>query len=303
MAVLGWMILQFGGSLATPFAPSQIHIRLIADNTDGLSEGSAVLYRGVAIGRVDRAYLHDQNQVYVELSVDQNPPLPGNLKVIVRPNGLIGGGSSVVLSTLGDKPEGELKDKSVLNAEYAPLDLLPPAFGDAATELTATVRQFRESNVISDADTTIKRISALSDTLDKIVGDVGSRGDLKATMENIHQISEDVKRFSKRLDALGDTANSTLTQAHATIAKADSAVDSLSHQVGDRLAQMATLFEQLNSIMEKVNKGQGTAGQLVNDPRLYQGLVDTVGQIDAAVQDLKRLVEQWEQEGVGLHLK
>jgi hypothetical protein len=31
--------------------------------------------------------------------------------------------------------------------------------------------------------------------------------------------------------------------------------------------------------------------------------VDTIQEVDATVQDLKRLVEQWEQEGVSLHLK
>jgi len=303
LAVLGWMILQFGGSLAAPFAPSQIHVRLIADRTDGLSDGSAVLYRGVAVGRVDGAYLHDENQVYVEMSINKIPSLPGNLKAIIHPNGLIGGGSSVVLEAEGNKPEGELKDKSELAAEYSGLDLLPPQFAELATELTQAVTQFRQSNVINDADATIKRISVLSDSLQKIAGDTGTQGDLKAAIENLRHITEDVKRFSKTLDQLGDNANSTITQAHATIAKAGSAVDTLSHQIGDRLQQASTLIDQLNAIADKVNKGQGTAGQLVNDPRLYQSLVDTIQEVDATVQDLKRLVEQWEQEGVSLHLK
>jgi ABC-type transporter Mla subunit MlaD len=80
-------------------------------------------------------------------------------------------------------------------------------------------------------------------------------------------------------------------------------MDTLSHQVGDRLQQTATLIDQLNSITEKVNKGQGAAGALLNDPKLYASLVDTAQQMDATVKDLKRLVEQWEQEGVQLHLK
>lgn len=303
LAVLGWMILQFGGSLAAPFAPTQIHLRLIADRSDGISDGSAVLYRGVAVGRVDGAYLHDQNQVYVDLSVDKNPPLPANLRAIIRPNGLIGGGSSVVLETGIDKPEGELKDNSQLSAVYSGLDLLPPQFSELATELTGAAKQFRQSNVINDADATIKRFSVLSDSLQKIVGDIGTQGDLKSTIENLRQITEDVKRFSKTLDQLSNNANGTITQAHATIAKADSVVDSLSHQVGDRLDQVATLFAKLDAIADKINKGQGTAGELVNDPALYQGLVDTIQEIHATVQDLKRLVEQWEQEGVSLHLK
>ena len=59
----------------------------------------------------------------------------------------------------------------------------------------------------------------------------------------------------------------------------------------------------MQSILGKVDKGQGTAGQLVNDPRLYQSLVDTSRELNATVADLKRLIEQWEEEGVDLHLK
>jgi phospholipid/cholesterol/gamma-HCH transport system substrate-binding protein len=303
MAVLGWMILQFGGSLAAPFAPSQIHVRIIAEKADGLSEGSPVIYRGVTAGRVEKVYLHDENQVYVETSIDLNPPLPANLKAVIRPNGIIGGGSSVVLELAGDKPAGTLKDKTELVGDYSGLDLLPPQFAELASELTRAAKQFRESNVILDADATVKRIGVLSESMQQIVGDNGTQADLKTTIENIRQTSEDVKRFSKRLDQLGDSADSTIQQAHQTLAKADSTMDALSHQVGDRLEQTATLIDQLNSITEKVNKGQGTAGALVNDPKLYQSLVDTTQEMNATVKDLKRLVEQWEQEGVSLHLK
>jgi phospholipid/cholesterol/gamma-HCH transport system substrate-binding protein len=302
-AVLGWMILQFGGTLATPFAPSQIHVLLIADHADGLSEGSAVIFRGVTTGRVDRVYLHDQNLVYVDASVDQNPPLPANLKAIIRPNGLIGGGSSVVLEVAGDKPEGELKDKAQLPTEYSGLDLLPPQFAQLATDLSQAAKQFRESNVIIDADTMVKRIGVLSDSLQKITGDAGTQEDLKASIANIRQTSEEFKKFSLSLDQLSTNANSTIAQAHITISKADTTMDTLSRQVGDRLQQTATLIEQLNAITDKVNKGQGTAGALVNDPRLYMSLVETTQEMDATVKDLKRLVEQWEQEGVSLHLK
>jgi len=42
---------------------------------------------------------------------------------------------------------------------------------------------------------------------------------------------------------------------------------------------------------------------LVNDPRLYESLADTTRQLNATVSDLRRLLEQWEQEGVTMKLK
>ena len=49
--------------------------------------------------------------------------------------------------------------------------------------------------------------------------------------------------------------------------------------------------------------GTSSIGLLVNDPKLYESLVDTSRELNATITDLKRLVEQWEQEGVALKLR
>jgi len=40
----------------------------------------------------------------------------------------------------------------------------------------------------------------------------------------------------------------------------------------------------------------------VNDPKLYEAMVDTIQELNGTVKDLKRLVQQWEQEGVSLKM-
>ena len=52
MVMLGWMILRFGGSLGAPFAGKTMPVRFVTERADGLSEGSAILFRGVTVGRV-----------------------------------------------------------------------------------------------------------------------------------------------------------------------------------------------------------------------------------------------------------
>ena len=37
---------------------------------------------------------------------------------------------------------------------------------------------------------------------------------------------------------------------------------------------------------------------LLNDPALYENLLDVSKEMKLTISDLKRLVEQWEQEGV-----
>jgi ABC-type transporter Mla subunit MlaD len=100
----------------------------------------------------------------------------------------------------------------------------------------------------------------------------------------------------------GETSEA-IAQARGTISKTESEILSLSRQMSGRLEQVATLLEQINAITSRVDKGQGTAGALINDPRLYESLVDTTRELNATIKDLKRLFQQWEQEGVQLKLR
>jgi len=112
-----------------------------------------------------------------------------------------------------------------------------------------------------------------------------------------------LEKFTDNLNQLSGETKDALTQARGTIAKTEGHIDSIAAQFNDRMAQASTLLERFQSIAAKVDKGQGTAGQLVNDPRLYESLTATTQELAVTIKDLRRLVEQWEQEGVSLKLK
>src|SRR5207249_1400284 len=94
----------------------------------------------------------------------------------------------------------------------------------------------------------------------------------------------------------------TMSDVRTTVKNVGGNVESISKQVGDRLEQISKTIDHFQSIAAKIDTGQGTAGQLVNDPKLYQSLVDSSRELNATIVDLKRLVEQWEQEGLSFKL-
>jgi phospholipid/cholesterol/gamma-HCH transport system substrate-binding protein len=87
-----------------------------------------------------------------------------------------------------------------------------------------------------------------------------------------------------------------------TVKTANSNIESIGKQLTARLEQISRTLDHFQSIAGKIDTGQGTAGQLVNDPKLYQALVDSAMQLNQTIADLSRLVEQWEQEGMSLKL-
>jgi phospholipid/cholesterol/gamma-HCH transport system substrate-binding protein len=307
---LGWMVLKFGDQPAKLFAKPTMPIVFIAQRADGVAEGSPVLYQGVNVGRVVGVRRSDKGRdVTIEAQVDVAPPLPANVEGAIVAQSLLGAGAGISLELIDPEPKGELGPNASLKARYVGLVLLPPEFAGLATELRATTLQFRESRIIDNLNQQVTKVGQLADSVRNVVDDKAMQEDLKASLANMRTATEsankvgaNLEKFTGELNKLSDQASGTITQAQKTLESADAQVNDLSKQVGQRLTQIAKLLDTFQSISQKIDNGRGTAGQLVNDPKLYESLVQTSRELNATIADLKRLVEQWEQEGISFKL-
>jgi phospholipid/cholesterol/gamma-HCH transport system substrate-binding protein len=311
LAVLIWMLVKFGGDVLKPFAPPSIQITLSTTRADGVAVGSQVYYRGVAVGKViDVKRAADNQGVAIVAEVESEPPLPGNVEAQIRQTNLLGGNTGINLELIaGEAPTGELTSGQPLKTTFVGLDVLPREFASLAEELRLTSKQFRESGVVNDLDEQINKVGKTLDSVQTLLDDPRMREDLKATIANFRTASEkattvatNAEKFTADLPKLSEQASGTMTRASDTIDKSSKRIDELSKSVGDRLSQVATTLDTIQSIMVKVDKGDGTVGKLINDPKLYKNLLETTEQLNASSADLKRLLEQWEQEGVSLRL-
>jgi len=308
--IFGWMILEFSTKTAGLFGPAQIPLHFVASQASGLSAGSEVQYLGVDVGRVTALARNSDNMsVTIDAMVDVKPPLPANIRAeIVSPSAL-GGAAIISLNVDGEIAHGEITPNETIKANYIGLNLFPASLSQTADEIgamseeiRATMKELRESGSIMDLDKTIKnvniqvaRVGDVFGSLQNVLGNPQTREDLKVAISNIRSATD-------KLNALADGIQRTTVAATSAFKDAQLHIDNLSRQVGDRLTEVSNALISINNITRKIVNGQGTAGELVNDPKLYQALVDTSRQLDATVADLKRLVEQWEQEGVSMHL-
>ncbi len=312
LIVLVWMILKFGGDIAQPFAKPGIPVRLTSGRADGVAEGSQIYYRGVSVGKVIKVGLSEKAQtVEIVAEVNTIPPLPGNVVALIRLTNFLGGSTGISLEVpAGEAAVGELKPDQKIQTRYIGLDVLPPEFVDLAADLKKTSAQFREANIAKDLSTQINKAGELIDSIQAWVSDQKLRDDLKATIANFRTASEkadkviaNAEKFTDRLPKISEDASGAVADARTTIDKTQKHIDDIAKNVNDRLSQVATTLDQIQSIINKVDKGEGTIGKLVNDPKLYQNLLETTDQLSISAKDLRRLFEQWEQEGVSLKLK
>lgn len=334
LILLGWMILRFSDAPFRLFAKAQMPINLEAPSAEGVSEGTSIYYLGVSVGRVtkiDRS--EDLRSVVLKGLVD--PPIPANVEGRIRTQ-LFGGGASISLVlvpyTVDEvaagmtrpatapaevaqtiEPRGTLKANSTVRAVFLGIDILPKEFTDLSQELRRTSEQFRQSQLVpklaSAVDTfkmNIDKAGNLIDSMNKVVGDEKMRQDLNIAIRNFRDTSEKAASVAQKLDALSTKVDARVDEVGGKTSKlldtATGRVDEIGKLMGDRLVQIAKTIDQFEAITRKINEGNGTAAMLLNDPVLYENLIDVSKEMKLTVSDLKRLVEQWETEGVPFKL-
>lgn len=331
LVLLGWMILQFSDAPFRLFAKDQLPVAFEGESAEGLSEGSPIKYRGMPVGRVTKIIRSaDLRRVQIHGLVE--PPLPGNVEgriisqvfggasainlVLVPPNDLVPTQTTQTTQSVVQAdipPIGRLEPNQILPVSFVGVDLLPHEFTELSTELRLLSRQLREADLgprlataIESFRVNVDKIGKLIDSTQDLVGDEKMRSDIRQTLANFRATSESAKATSADLDRLLKNASTRVDEvasnSNQLLTNANAKLDLTSEQLLARLVQAATILDNLEQITRKANQGDGTIARLVNDRALYENLLDTSSELKLTITDVKRLVEQWEQEGMSFKL-
>lgn len=331
LVLLGWMILRFSDAPLKLFTKPQMPVRFVASSAEGVAEGSAVYYKGVNVGHVVRVRRSpDDRHVFIDALLEQGQPLPANVEAIIRTQWLSGnstinmmlapaeGAATEPTRAVEPLPVGQLQPNAQIPARFE--GTIPREFSELAIDLRQTsmeIRRFsqqvRQSDLLPSLEKSaqllrddLAKAGQVLDSVQRVVGDEGMQRNIKQAMANFQQASQQAVRIGqelekisqkadRRLDELGDNSNKVLTTTQASI-------EDLSKKLSDRILQLASTMANLEAASRKLNEGKGTAAQLLNNPTLYENLLDTSKELSLTLADLRRLVEQWESEGMTVRL-
>ncbi len=327
LAALGWMIIQFGGTLGSLMGGGGYAISMNTPRVDGLAEGNRVLYRGYSVGRVASIRLDDsQSGFEVGMLIRPETAVPGNVRGVVRTTNLISGAAIVELELVDDvASDSLLEGTSEIEGAYGDSELIPPEFAEMAEEMRGLIAELREAKVVDVINEQARKIGELADSLNEVVADDELRSDLKEAVANTRDLAvtaretvEEYRKFGQTLNELqadaaivvadakeisGDTkalvkeASGAVASARGTIEKSSEDVEALTEQFFARMAQMERTMTSIESVMAKVDNGDGTLGKLVNDPRAYEALAADLQELQLLLKTANRLAEQIEKEG------
>lgn len=257
------------------FSPTNKYY-VVYDNVDGLNKSNPVIINGLAVGRVSRIKLmqNDENLILVELDIDETITL-GDSTVASLTNTDFLGSKGIVL-TIGP-----------LNNPIEPGDTLISYVDKGLNEILASAEP-----VASNLNTTITRVNEI------LIGLKGSGEKINETIDEVRKTTISVNEIISQNQAelaeimsstavLIDNLNTKLDQVDPIMAKTEGVLDSLnSLEINKTLASVRGTLDSLNSTITMLKNPDGTLGKLVADDSLYQLIEKTIVDFDSLANHL-----------------
>ncbi|MBC8310995.1 MAG: MCE family protein [Candidatus Marinimicrobia bacterium] len=267
---------------------SNYSFTVIFENVQGLNEGDDVNMLGKRIGKVSRAKIIGQ-KIAVELSIDNSFAfkIPVDSKIEVKSEGLMGskyvsidpGVNDKKYILAGETVEGQREyDFSEITPGIMPIT---QDIGVFARRLKATLGEEEKDRIRN----TILNIESLTSELDGFVK--GYRDVLsKPERESLKEIVNNLKSASESIKAKVDNDLSQILSGFKNVSDQSGDLKQAIINLKSSSESLNTSSKKFESILNKIDSGEGTLGKMVNDPGLYDNL-------NALSQDGRDLVKDF----------
>jgi phospholipid/cholesterol/gamma-HCH transport system substrate-binding protein len=269
---------------------SMVEYTVIFPNIGTLSEGDPVMVNGVRKGAVGKVSLVGA-KVYVVMKIDKSVPLTDSSKVTVQNIGLMGERMlGVQLSDRGKVLRPSKKGSiTIINGNFdsgiaEAMGMIGTVMNDVRS-LIADVASIVDSTV---GDTsffrTFRHIVDRLDTVTVVAQSLvaNNRPKIDRSVSNITTVTSDLKQLLDSNKAQLNTIVSNGTQLSSRAVTIVTKVDSITMS--------------LQTMVTKIQQGQGSIGLLMNDEQFYRDLKKSIADLDSLVNEVQT-------DGLKLRLK
>ncbi len=283
LALLAFLILYFGFNFLKGndvFSSSKIYY-VTYDNVDGLTASNQVLLNGIEVGKVKKVELlpENGNKIKVTLRINKDLILPDK-SIVVLSDGALLGGKVMRLELFG---KGSLPTESVLT-------------GTTEKGLSALLKE-RALPVLSNADSLLvsfrtisKKFENTGTHLNELIKNSNSAvTNINGSVtELVADNKANVKQITANMKSLTQSLTETEKQLKPLLTKFNTVADSLQAvRIGQTLQEAGKAINSLQKIVTKLEQGQGTAGKLLVNDSLYNGLNKSLWDLDKLLIDFR----------------
>jgi phospholipid/cholesterol/gamma-HCH transport system substrate-binding protein len=271
------------------FFTSQKIIFAVYDHVDGLSASNPVQVNGMRIGSISKLNLLPDNtgRIVVTMHVSDRVRIPRNSTAQIFSTDLLG--AKGIRFLLGDSDE-EIHDGDTLksdiqrslqqevSAQVAPIRERAENILSSMDSVLVIVRTVFNEKTKSDLRQSFMSISntmqAIESMAAKLDRDLAHQGNLDKILGNIESISSNLKNNNRQLSNIIEN----FSAISDTLAKS---------RLSETLEDTRKTLESTSAIMDKINRGEGSIGMLVNNDSLYLNLNNTARNLELLLSDLR----------------
>ena len=287
IAALMWMVFLLGEMPIFVNSLSSFKIVTYFDSASGIQANSPVDYCGYQIGRVKKVYPPsritgpggvESHYVKIDVLIEKNySDIPADSEIRIVKRGL---GSSFV-----EIDEGVNKQDYIAN-------------GDILWGNVVIANEFFSEEVSNNLEEMVSSLGELIGNVNVIVGDKDNQHNIQQTLKHVTELTSQAQNTLKSIESFADTGRDVLKNADTTVSSISTEISNVSSAFNDAVKGLGTAVDEVKITLNKLNNGNGTASRLLEDPTLYENLIDGSKELQAALQELKNLAEDARQNGL-----
>jgi phospholipid/cholesterol/gamma-HCH transport system substrate-binding protein len=272
------------GDLSVLFKKPGYSLSVFFPSVTGLDNRAAVRLAGVKIGYVKEIRLVER-KAEVIMSISPQYQVPRRSRATVAALGLLGERYIEIVPSeeAAFCQPGETLDAAP-SVSFDQLGSLVLSIGEEIKEVSESLREITGEESRTNLQKTLQNLSSFSQDLNNFFGE--NKDDVQA---GIRSASQAAQRFDKKLEDVSKNINETILLLKEIAQENKENVKFNLDKMKELLLQVEESLGLLSESLEKINKGEGTLGKLIQDPKLYEDAQDTLGTVKQTVEPLSQI--------------
>jgi len=314
VSVLGTMLVLIAGTMylqQADLGTRRTSVSARFRDVGNMQVGNSIVIRGVSAGRVERIALADDGWVTVEMKLNEGIRLPDDPVVLIQAATLFGEWQAVITARSAAPGIREVT-LQLADTVGAPPATLPGAVLPDIAQLTSVaggiagnvasiserVRVAFDDSAARELRGTIRNFNTMSTQLTRTVREQSRNLDSVAVDVRVgaNELARGMGNFQRSIARL-DSATSR-GEVERIIGETQQAAINL-RQVSERLATMSASLERseaslrgalgkADTILGRIERGEGSLGLMVNNPSLYNNSDSLVIDLRSLIADFRR---------------
>lgn len=269
-------ILGFSYLKSTPLFDNSKVFYAVYSHVGGLQPGTQVSINGFSVGKVnDIKFLDNSGKLVVTFTVDSKFEFSKNSSAELYDTGIIGGKGIQIKPVFDKAPIAESGDTLQTSTRPGLTELV---------QQRLTPLQLKVEGAVSNADSLLANFNE--------VLDADTKGNLRETIKGLNTL---VYAFQKSAATLNTLLDANKVQLDSSIENLNTITGNFAEvsntlaeaELGKTMASLDATVGNLNTLLAKVERGEGTMGKLMQDEALYNNLSNATRELDLLLQDFR----------------